>query len=194
MAPRRSASDPGYGLARGRIFPVERAGSLLNPLRRIVQPPSRTVGRLGLSGRETVLEIGCGPGYFTGALAAGVGDDGLVVALDLQAGMLQLARARTRSRRVRYVQGDATGLPVGGGSIDVAVVVLMLGEVPERARCVAELARVVRVGGRAIFCESRRDSDFIRLGALVALVEPSGFRLESRRGAAWEYTASFLRG
>ncbi len=181
-----------YGVGRGKVFPSERAKSLLNPLRQMVQSPSRTVRRLGVSPGDVVLELGCGPGYFTGALGAAVGD-GRVVALDLQAEMLQLARARVHARHVTFVQGDAIELPFAPSAFDVVVVVLVLGEVPDQVRCIAELARAVREGGRVVFSESWRDSDFIRLNTLVTLVERYGLRFEGRHGPRWEYVASFIK-
>jgi hypothetical protein len=44
------------------------AGSLLNPLRRLIQSPTRTVERMALVRTDRVLEIGCGPGYFSRAI------------------------------------------------------------------------------------------------------------------------------
>jgi SAM-dependent methyltransferase len=67
----------------------------------------------------------------------------------------------------------------------------MLGEVPERARCLSECRRVLRPGGVALFAESRRDSDFIGRAELRALVERHGFELDRFRGRSWEYSARF---
>ncbi len=188
----RPVSQRDFGIGRGKVFPADHAKTLLNPARRIVQSPTRTVARMGLGPRDLVLELGCGPGYFTPALVAALAE-GRVVAFDLQAEMLQLARTRVGPDATACVQGDAAWLPFAPSSFDGAVVILVLGEVPDRGRCIAELARVVRTGGRLVFCESRRDSDFIRIAELVALVEPCGFRLEGRQGPRFEYTASFLR-
>ncbi|MGH9047952.1 MAG: class I SAM-dependent methyltransferase [Acidimicrobiales bacterium] len=179
------------GVGRGKVFPAARARSLLSPLRRIVQPPSRTVGRIGLAASDRVLEIGCGPAYFTPELVRSV-PRGRVVAFDLQLAMLKLAVKRA-DRSVDFVQGDATALPFKDASFDAALVILVLGEVSDRARCLAELARVVRNGGQVALCESRRDSDFIGLSDLVAQVESHGFSFVGRRGFAWEYMARFSR-
>ncbi len=187
MAPERV-----FGVGRGKVFPAERAKSLLNPARRIVQSPSRTVAKMALRASDRVLEIGSGPGYFTPELARAT-PSGRVVALDLQSEMLRLAAARTDRGSVSCVQGDAMALPFADARFDAALVILVLGEVPDRAACLGEIARVVRAGGQLALCESRRDSDFIGLRDLVALVEPAGFEFAGRRGIAWEYTARFLR-
>ena len=63
---------PEYGLGRGKVFPAEKASSLLNPLRRLVQSPDRTVARMKLQEDARVLEVGCGPGFFSPSIARAV--------------------------------------------------------------------------------------------------------------------------
>ncbi len=181
-----------YGVGRGKVFPAAKARSLLNPARRLVQPPRRVVDALGVAPDARVLEIGCGPGYFSPTLALSV-PHGQVVLADLQPEMLSLARDRVSAfDHAQLVQLDATRLSFGDATLDAVLVVLMLGEVPERDRCLSEIRRVLRSGGVVLFVESRRDSDFIRRADLRALVEPHGFELDRFRGWAWEYSARFL--
>jgi len=82
-------------------------------------------------------------------------------------------------------------LPLVDGAVDDVFVSAMLGEVPDRDRCVAEIRRVLRDGGHATFAETRRDSDFIQMPELQALVVPHGFELVERRGVRWQYVARF---
>ncbi len=79
---------------------------------------------------------------------------------------------------------------MGAGTFDAVVIVLMLGEVPDRAvHCgVSESAPA---DGVAFFAETRRDSDFIKRNELRTLVEPHGFELDEFHGWSWEYTARF---
>jgi ubiquinone/menaquinone biosynthesis C-methylase UbiE len=180
-----------YGVGRGKVFPASKARSLLNPARRLVQSPRRVVDALGAAADAKVLEIGCGPGYFSPTLATAV-PQGLAFLADLQHEMLRLARERLVTHdNARFVQLDASRLPFGTGTFDAVLVVLMLGEVPEPERCLAECRRVLRSDGVALFAESRRDGDFIRRSALRSLVEPHGFELDEIRGWSLEYTARF---
>lgn len=180
-----------FGVGRNKVFPAAKARSLLNPLRRLVQPPRRIVDALDVAPGARVLEIGCGPGYFSPTLAAAV-PQGEVVLGDLQSEMLVLARRRLAGfDHARAVQLDATGLPFADATFDAVLVVLMLGEVPERARCLSECRRVLRPGGVALFVESRRDSDFINRADLRTLVEGHGFELDRIHGRSWEYSARF---
>jgi ubiquinone/menaquinone biosynthesis C-methylase UbiE len=59
-----------YGLGRGKVYPAADASSLLHPLRRLVQSSRRTVAAMGLRDTDRVLEVGCGPGYFTPVVAS----------------------------------------------------------------------------------------------------------------------------
>jgi ubiquinone/menaquinone biosynthesis C-methylase UbiE len=180
-----------FGVGRGKVFPASKARSLLNPARRLVQSPRRVVDALGAAADASVLELGCGPGYFSPTLAAAI-PQGRAVLGDLQLEMLRLARDRLAAHdNAHVVQLDATRLPFGSAMFDGVLVVLMLGEVPDRARCLSECRRVLRPDGVALFAESRRDGDFIRRSELRTLVEPHGFVLDEVRGWAFEYTARF---
>lgn len=147
---------------------------------------------MGLRPDDRVLEIGCGPGYFSAELCRAV-PQGAVMLFDLQAQMLELARGRlTQRANARFTQGDAAALPFRDACFDAVLLVFVLGEVPDRRQCLAEIARVLHVGGSATFVESWRDSDFIRFGRLKSEVESCGFEFAQRRG--WMgYTATFTR-
>lgn len=189
----RHGGEREFGVGRGKVFPADRAQSLLNPLRRLIQPPRRTVARLDLDPDAAVLEIGPGPGYFSIELARSV-PQGDVVLVDLQHEMLRMARQRLHeAANVRYASADASELPFRDGVFDAVLVVAVLGEIPDANRCVAELSRVVRTGATALFAETRRDSDFVPIDELNDLVGPHGFELVRRRGPRWEYTAAFRR-
>lgn len=180
-----------FGVGRNKVYPAARARSLLNPLRRLVQPPRRIVDALDVAPGDCVLEIGCGPGYFSPTLAAAV-SQGCAVMGDLQSEMLVHARQRVSAfEHAQVVQLDATRLPFADATFDAVLVVLMLGEVPERGHCLSECRRVLRPGGVALFAESRRDSDFINRADLRAMVQPYGFELDRFRGSSWEYSARF---
>lgn len=73
--------------SKNRVCPVERAGSLDNIFRRWLQNPWKIL-RPYIKEGMTVLDFGCGPGYFTIAMAQMVGTSGWVIAVDLQEGML----------------------------------------------------------------------------------------------------------
>jgi len=98
-----------------------------------------------------VLELGPGPGRFTPTIAA---SGGTVVAVDLSRPMLEWARQRAKpiSARLRWVRGAGERLPILAGTFGTAVVYgNILGFAGrEGPRLLAELARVLRPGGRLI--------------------------------------------
>ena len=178
-------------MGRGKVFPASNARSLLNPLRHIVQPPSRTVAAMSLTPEARVLEIGSGPGYFSPYIARTI-SSGVFVALDIQVEMLSINRTRLRAWSLGgLVAGDAMALPFRDATFDSAFVATMLGEVPEPARALGEIRRVLRSGGIASFSETRRDSDFLSIWKLTRVVEGCDFRFLNRRGLRWQYVANF---
>ncbi|MBI4494169.1 MAG: methyltransferase domain-containing protein [Chloroflexi bacterium] len=179
-----------FGLGRRKVFPAAQAGSLLNPLRRLVQPPERTVAAMGLHPGARVVELGCGPGFFSPFVVSAV-PQGRVVLVDLQAEMLRVARGRLATPRVTFVQADAVLLPFATGSFDAALLATMLGEVSDPGACLDEVRRVMRPGGAVTISETRRDSDFIPFGALRQLLARYSFDFIDRSGIAWEYIARF---
>jgi len=98
-----------------------------------------------------VLEVGCGEGEFARRLVHEL--DIELIALDQSLRMVELARAAGVDARV----GDVQQLPFPAGSFDVAVAAWMLYHVPDLDRGVAELARVLRPGGRLVAVTNYED-------------------------------------
>jgi ubiquinone/menaquinone biosynthesis C-methylase UbiE len=100
---------------------------------------------------EDAIDVGCGPGFLCADLAAGVGDQGSVLGIDQSESMLALARARCAAWPwVRFAPGDAISLPAGDASFDLATSTQVLEYVADVDVALAEIARVLRPGGRAL--------------------------------------------
>src|SRR4051794_3724411 len=131
--------DAGYGLwsetydAPLRLFPVEEptVRALLGSL-----PPCR------------ILDAACGTGRHS-AWLAGRGHD--IVGVDASSAML--AKARARLPRARFELGDLVALPLPDGSVDAALCALALVHLLDLRPAMAELARVVRPGGRIVISD-----------------------------------------
>ncbi|WP_262271519.1 class I SAM-dependent methyltransferase [Microvirga yunnanensis] len=92
------------------------------------------------------IDIGCGNGAFTELLVERCAPEE-VHGIDPSEGQLAFARTRPATRRVEFRQGDAMALPFPPDRFDAAVMALVLVFVPEPAKGIAEMARVVRPGG-----------------------------------------------
>ena len=113
------------------------------------------------------LEVGPGTGRFAARCAAELGCK--VIGADASPAMV----AATREAGVQAVQADVQDLPFADGSFDAAVAAWMLYHVPDVDRALAELARVLRPGGRLVAVTNSRD----HLAELWQLV--GGRRMES---------------
>ena len=81
---------------------------------------------------ETVLDVGCGPGYLLRDLALTTGKSGSAVGVDISEPMLNLARRRCAGLdNARLEKADATGLPVADGSADLICGLQIYAYVPE---------------------------------------------------------------
>ena len=99
----------------------------------------------------TVGDLGCGTGQVSAALAPFVAR---VIAIDGSAAMLQSAKRRLQAfDNVELRRGDLEDLPVDDGLLDAAMLTLVLHHVPEPHDALAEVARVLKPGGRIILVD-----------------------------------------
>jgi SAM-dependent methyltransferase len=145
----------------------ERAEELSDRVRRLLGP---------FSGTEVALDSGSGTGSFAFALAPYVGE---VVASDANEEYLEAGRAIAPAN-VRFVEGDATALPFGYATFDIAGSLRTLHHVRRPELAVSELARVTRPGGRLLIADQLGSIDPLRsleMDRFERLRDPSHQRL-----------------
>lgn len=105
-----------------------------------------------------LLDLGCGPGTDTLALAERVGSDGMVVGIDRDPAMLKEAQRRAREAhvgtRIVHHLADATRLPLRSGSIDASRSERLFQHLSDPAAALAELLRVTRCGGWVVVLDT----------------------------------------
>jgi arsenite methyltransferase len=128
----------------------------------MVERRRRVRQALALRPGERVLDVGCGPGFLTGEVASEVGADGWVSGIDISEAMLAAARARSANDPaaawIGFREGDAMALPFPDGAFDAAVATQVYEYVADVPKALAELARVLRPGGRAVIVDTDWDS------------------------------------
>lgn len=108
----------------------------------------------GLTGHETVLDVACGTGDLTRAMARG--GAARVVGVDFTFPMLQIASqkpAPSGEAPIVYLEGDALHLPIGDESVDVVSIAFGIRNVVDAAAALREFHRVLRPGGRCVILE-----------------------------------------
>lgn len=110
------------------------------------------VGAAALRPGMAAVDVACGTGALTRELAGAVGPGGSVIGIDISPAML--ARGRRRATPgIRYELAGALELPLDDGSVDAATIGFGLRNMPDYARCLQEMARVTRPGGRIVVLE-----------------------------------------
>jgi arsenite methyltransferase len=122
---------------------------------------------LELSEGETVVDLGSGAGIDALIAARAVGPKGRVIGIDMTPEMLEAARAnaaRAGAEHVEFREGRLEHLPVDDATVDAVTSNCVINLVPDKAAVFAEIARVLRPGGRLVV------SDIVLDGELPAIV------------------------
>jgi SAM-dependent methyltransferase len=149
------------------------------------------IQRLDLRPGMRVLDAGCGPGRLTVPVAQAVGPAGHIMAVDLQPAMLQRARAKAAAAHVSNVSFLQTRLRAGNlehDRFDRALLVTVLGEIPDWKAAMKEIFDALRFGGVLSVSEVIYDPHFQFRGAVRKLAGRIGFRERVSFGSPLAFT------
>jgi len=118
-----------------------------------------TIRHLNLSTGESVLDVGCGPGFLCESMAEIVGRGGTVVGIDISADLIARCNRRKASTWISYETGDATRLKQSDSSFDVVVCTQVAEYVADVDRVLSEAFRVLKPNGQFIrnFVSNKKD-------------------------------------
>jgi ubiquinone/menaquinone biosynthesis C-methylase UbiE len=140
---------------KNRVCPVEIAGSLDNRIRRWLQNP-RKILRPYIGEGMTVLDLGCGPGFFSVDIAQMVGKSGRVIAADLQEGMLRKLRDKIQGtdleERITLHKCEENKIGLSE-EVDFILAFYMVHEVPHQAELFNEIRSIIKQNGQVFIIE-----------------------------------------
>ena len=164
---------------KNRVCPVELAGGLDNRVRRLLQNPRKLLDHY-IGPGMTVLDLGCGPGFFSIEIAKMLMDSGKVIAADLQEGMLKKVSKKIRGteleRRIEIHKSEATKIGVAE-PVDFVLVFYMIHEVPDQETLLEELKSILKPNGKIYIIEPKFHVSKKSFEAMSAKIKSLGFEV-----------------
>jgi ubiquinone/menaquinone biosynthesis C-methylase UbiE len=149
-----------------------------NPIRRLIHNPQKIVEPYVKPG-ATVVDVGCGMGLFSIAMAKIVGNGGRVIAVDLQQKMLDAMKRRAEKAGVAHriqphrCEADDLGVRV---EADFLLAFAMIHEVPDTRRLLEQIFACLKPGGRFLAAEPRGHVSTKTFQTMSKIAEEVGFR------------------
>jgi ubiquinone/menaquinone biosynthesis C-methylase UbiE len=162
-----------------RICPVENAGGLDNSFRRFLQNPKKILKPYIRKGM-TVLDLGCGPGFFTVEIAKMLVDSGKVIAADLQEGMLEKLIHKIKGTEleqkieIHKCEDNKIGI---AEKVDFILAFYMIHEVPDQDRLFEELRSILNANGRILIIEPKFHVSKKSFEDMINRLEKNGFEI-----------------
>lgn len=161
-----------------QVCPWWLIGSFDNPLRHYVHKPAQILGDLVTPG-QTVVDLGCGTGYFTIPLARLVGETGRVIAVDLQRQMLhgvqrRAVQAGLQARiQLHHCRADTLDLYE---TVDFVLAFWMVHEVRDKAHFMQEVISLLKPTARFLLVEPKLHVRQAAFRHTVALARAAGLK------------------
>ncbi|MBL5767334.1 demethylmenaquinone methyltransferase [Heyndrickxia sporothermodurans] len=116
-----------------------------------------TMNKMAVGKGKTALDVCCGTGDWTIALADAVGPEGKVIGLDFSKNMLKIAEEKVQTlglKQVEIIHGNAMELPFEDDTFDYVTIGFGLRNVPDYLHVLKEMYRVLKPGGLAVCLET----------------------------------------
>lgn len=166
------------GDRKNHVCPVERAGILDFRIRRWLQDPQKIL-RPYIEEGVTVLDIGCGPGFFSIDMAQMVGRSGRLIASDLQEGMLRKLREKIQGTELEEritlhkCEQNKVGLSV---NVDFVLAFYVVHEVPNLKMFFEEIESILKPNGQFLIVEPPFHVSKTAFGEMIRKARDAGFK------------------
>jgi ubiquinone/menaquinone biosynthesis C-methylase UbiE len=150
-----------------------------NPLRRFLHDPDAIL-KPYLHEGMTAIDLGCGMGYFSRAMAKIVGDAGTVIAVDIQKEMLAITRMRAEkdgvARRIRFLlaKDDDIGF---ADQVDFALSFWMVHEVTDTRKLFLQVSTILKPTGTFLIAEPKMHVTRARFEEILSCARETGFMI-----------------
>ncbi len=165
-----------------KICPVAYAPGLDNSIRKFLQNPYKILKPFIRKGM-TVLDIGCGPGFFSVEIAKMLDGSGKVIAADLQKGMLDIISQKVTGTELEnhivlhQCKEDSIDLQ---NKVDFIFAFYMIHEVPDQDNLLREMKSLLNPGGQILIIEPKIHVTKKAFNALIEKIENIGLDVISR--------------
>ena len=157
-----------------------------NPLLPHLKNPYRSLETAGLKPGQKVIEVGCGPGFFTIPAAKMVGEKGLIYAIDVNHRAIKRVEEKMRKYgidNIKPILGNAADSGLQDSSIDLAFIFGLRYIAGGLSNLISEVYRILKSGGILSFEKTTGSDD-----KLVEEVERAGFVKTDRKGRIFVFT------
>jgi ubiquinone/menaquinone biosynthesis C-methylase UbiE len=167
-----------------------------NPIRRLFDPPQGLVEPYVKNG-QVVADLGCGPGYYTLALAESVGPEGRVYAVDSDEKAIRAVEKKTDKRGYRNIEAHVSSASdlsfIKDASVDFVLANgLLCSMAPQHHEsAVNEIRRILKPKGMAYLSTGRSSRSYVAQAEWERILE--GFSIERRGGDGFHFPAAGMR-
>jgi ubiquinone/menaquinone biosynthesis C-methylase UbiE len=164
---------------RNRVCPVELSGSLDNKIRRFIQNP-RKILKHYINDGMTVLDFGCGPGFFTIEIAKMLSPESKVIAADLQNGMLEKLAEKIKGTelenkiQLHKCEQDKIGITE---KVDFILAFYVIHEVPDKEKLFGEFKTILKPDGKILIIEPNFHVSKNSFNEMLKNLEIIGFKI-----------------
>jgi ubiquinone/menaquinone biosynthesis C-methylase UbiE len=165
-----------------KICPVEKAGGLDNSIRKLLQNPQKIL-KPYINKGMSVLDLGCGPGFFTIEIAKMLTDSGKVIASDLQEGMLdkvsQKIDGTILKNRITLHKCKEETIALNE-KVDFVLAFYMIHELPNQEKLFKELKSILKPNGLLFISEPKFHVSKKSFDSMTDKIKDIGFEIMDR--------------